>query len=247
MIISAHHNLIINVDSHIKRIEVLNHYIVFELCAETIEACLAAKHGGADRIELCTCLNVGGLTPPPDEISQAVKVSGLPIHILIRPHDQGYNYSPSDFKQICDDVQHVRSLGASGIVIGVLNADSTVDKQRTRTLVELAGPLEVTFHRAFDDTADIDQALQDVISTGCHRILTSGGKPDVLTGVNTLARLVAQAGDRIAIAVGGGLRLQNAREILHTTGARHFHSSVGPASPQLAGNIRNLVQALREG
>jgi copper homeostasis protein len=204
----------------------LSRPIVFELCAETLDACLAAREGGADRIELCAALEVGGLTPHHELVTEAVHRSGLPVHVILRPHADGFHYSVAGFDSICEELHLARRLGVTGVVFGILHADGGVDVERTRTLVDLAGPLETTFHRAFDATPDLAQALEDVISTGCDRILTSGGAPDVLAGADTLARLVTQAADRIQIAAGGGLRLENARTVARITQARHFHGSL---------------------
>src|SRR5882757_7272486 len=231
----------------------LSRPIVFERCAETLDACLAAKAGGADRIELCTALNVGGLTPDHELIAEAVHRSGLPVHVILRPHVDGFHYSAADFDSICEELQHVRRLGVSGIVFGILHADGTIDVERTRTLVDLAGPLETTFHRAFDATPDLPQALEDVISTGCDRRLTSGGAPDVLTGADALARLVTQAADRIQIAAGGGLRLKNAQTVARITQTRHFHGSLqqpattsGLRAPVSVEDIRRMTRILQE-
>jgi len=227
----------------------LSQPIIFELCAETLEAALSAGPGGADRIELCTRLDVGGLTPSHTLIEEAVNHSGLPVHVLLRPHAESFVYSTADFASIRAELQHAQRLGAAGVVIGILHLDSTVDKDRTRALVELAAPMEVTFHRAFDEVPDFDRALEDVIATGCHRILTSGGAPDVLAGADVLARLVARAAGRIDIAAGGGLRLSNAREVRQLTGARQFHGSLGvqgDGPPRLADRIRAMVDTLNE-
>jgi copper homeostasis protein len=200
--------------------------IIFELCAESIQACVAAREGGADRIELCTALNEGGLTPSHGLTREAVLRSGLPVHVLLRPRSGDFLYTDDEFSLICDDLLHARTLGASGFVLGILRADSTVDVERTRKLVHLAAPLEITFHRAFDYTASLDQALEDVIATGCRRILTSGGERDVLAGADTLAQLVKLAGRRIEIAAGGGLRIKDAATLARTTLASHFHGSL---------------------
>lgn len=226
----------------------MNRPIVFELCAETLDACLAARAGGADRLELCTALKVGGLTPPLSLIEQAAGASGLPVHVLIRPHANSFAYDAEAFNAICRDIQHVRRAGASGVVVGVLHADGRVDRERTRALVELADPLEVTFHRAIDATPNLEEALEEVIAAGCQRVLTSGGAPNVAAGAEMLARLVRRAGDRIAIAAGGGLRLAHVQQIAQVTGARHFHSSLPPeenAPAELSERIRTLVRLLR--
>jgi copper homeostasis protein len=200
--------------------------IIFELCAETIQACLAAREGGADRIELCTALSEGGLTPSHALTRAAVQRSGLPVHVLLRPRGGDFLYTEDEFALMREDLLHARSLGASGFVLGILRADGTVDMERTRELVDLAAPLEITFHRAFDYTVSLEQALEDVIATGCRRVLTSGGERDVLAGADSLARLVELAAGRIEIAAGGGLRIKDAAGIARTTLARHFHGSL---------------------
>lgn len=200
--------------------------IVFELCVENMDGCLAAKGGGADRIELCSALSEGGVTPSHGLIREAVRRSGLPIHALLRPRGGDFVYSDAEFDVMREDLRHMCALGASGVVLGVLQADGRVDVARTRELVKLARPLDVTFNRAFDDAVPLDEALEDVIAAGCKRVLTSGGERDVMSGAEALARLVEQAGSRIEIAVGGGLRLKNAAAVAKATGARHFHGSI---------------------
>jgi len=204
--------------------------IVFELCAETIDACLAARDGGADRIELCSGLSEGGLTPSHGLIRAAIQQSGVPVHILIRPRGRDFVYASSELAIMREDIAHARNLGASGVVLGILTPESTIDIAATRALIEAARPMQVTFHRAFDATssapASLSQALEDVIATGSDRLLTSGGERDVVAGAHALAALVEQADGRIAIAAGGGLRLQNAASLARITGATHFHGSL---------------------
>lgn len=200
--------------------------IIFELCAENIDACVAAREGGASRIELCSALSEGGLTPSHGLIREAVRRSGLPIHALLRPRGGDFVYTDAEFDVMCEDLRHMRRLGISGVVLGLLEKDGTVDVERTRKLVEIAGPLDTTFNRAFDQASSLDKALEDIISTGCKRVLTSGGERDVVTGANSLALLVKQADGRVEIAVGGGLRLKNAAAVARATGARHFHGSI---------------------
>ena len=200
--------------------------IVFELCAETIDACLAARDGGADRIELCSGLSEGGLTPSHGLIRAAIEQSGIPVHVLIRPRGGDFFYSTSEIAVMQEDIAHAKALGAAGVVFGALAADGMVDTACTRTLVELAQPMKVTFHRAFDATPALDAALEDVVATGCDRVLTSGGQGNVVAGAGVLAALVLQARGRIDVAVGGGLRLQNAASLSRMTGATHFHGSL---------------------
>jgi len=204
----------------------VSHEIVFELCAEQIDACLAAREGGADRIELCSGLSEGGLTPSHAFLRVAIQQSGLPVYVLLRPRGGNFMYSEHEFALIEEDLEHARQLGASGFVAGALKADGSVDQRRMRRLVELAGPLEVTFHRAFDVSNDLERALEDVIATGCRRVLTSGGAKDVLAGADRLRELVEQAAGRIAIAAGGGLRVGDAAEIARSSRVSHFHGSM---------------------
>jgi copper homeostasis protein len=202
--------------------------IIFELCAETVDACLAAREGGADRIELCSGLSEGGLTPSHGLVREALQQSDLPVHVLIRPRGGNYLYTEAEIAVMAEDILHVKSLGAAGVVLGLLKADRTVDVETTRNFVQLARPMQVTFHRAFDDTPDLEAALEAVISTGCERVLTSGGCTDVAQGAEILARLVKQADGRLEVAVGGGLRLTNASSLVRLTGATHFHGSLRP-------------------
>ncbi|WP_263384038.1 copper homeostasis protein CutC [Granulicella arctica] len=200
--------------------------IVFEVCAESVEASLAAREGGAHRIELCAALSEGGVTPSHGLIREVVERSGLPVHVMIRPRGGDFVYSDEEFRVMRRDLEHACTLGVAGFVFGLLHGDRSVDMGRTAELVRMAGLREVTFHRAFDHAIDIAQALEDVIQAGCGRVLTSGGASDVETGASSLARLVKQAAGRIEIAVGGGLRLENAAALARSTGARHFHGSL---------------------
>ena len=219
--------------------------IVFELCAETLEAVAAAAAGGAQRVELCTALDVGGLTPSTDLVKRAIARTPLPVHILLRPTAATFQYSPEIFAALRHSLLLLRDKGVAGFVLGILTSHGHIDVEHTRALVELASPLPVTFHRAFDEITDLLQALEDVIATGCTRLLTSGGRPDVLSGAHVLARLVRQAGPRIDIAVGGGLRLANASIVAELTGASHFHASL--REDESAGDQPgySLVQRLR--
>jgi copper homeostasis protein len=199
---------------------------IFELCAETIDACIAAKEGGAHRIELCSGLSDGGLTPSHGLVRAAVQQSGLPVHVLIRPRGGGFFYTKSEVGVMREDIKHAKDLGAVGVVLGLLRSDGSVNVEGIHELVQLARPLKVTFHRAFDVTPSLSSALEDVIAAGCDRVLTSGGQHDAMTGARCLGELVTQAKHRIAIAVGGGLRLKDAAPLVRLTGATHFHGSL---------------------
>jgi copper homeostasis protein len=205
---------------------VLKRDIVFEVCAEDLEACEAAFRGGANRIELCSALSEGGLTPSHALIQAAVTQCALPIYTMLRPRGGDFVYSDAEFALMQQDLDHARDLGVSGFVAGILRPDGTVDGSRMERLVKQAAPFEVTFHRAFDMTANLEHALEDVISTGCRRLLTSGGAPDVYAGAQTIRLLEEQADGRIAIAAGGGLRLETALEVARITAVSQFHGSV---------------------
>jgi copper homeostasis protein len=223
------------------------HPIEFELCAETLEACLAAYPGGADRIELCSQLSEDGLTPDDALLQEAVLRSRLPVHVMLRPRGGNFVYSVAEFDRICAQLERARALGAAGFVCGVLRPNGTVDVDRIRELTAIAGDLPITFHRALDVTPDIFQALEDVISSGCKRVLTSGGAVTAPHGAATLAALVQQAGDRTQVAVGGGLRLENAAMLVRTTQASHFHGTVRvPGTDKVdAEYLRSVITVLR--
>jgi len=221
--------------------------MIFELCAETIDACLAAREGGAHRIELCSGLSEGGITPSHGLILDAVERSGLPVHVLVRPRGGSFVYSASEIDVMRRDILHIKELGAAGAVFGILWPDGRVDVEATRALVQLARPLKVTFHRAFDATPSLPQALEDVIATGADRLLTSGGQPNVVAGSAALAELVRLAGDRIEIAIGGGLRLENAASLARVTHAKHFHGSLRRRLKQVASPTEVAGESLSMG
>lgn len=234
--------------------------IVFEVCAEDLEACAAAREGGADRIELCCALSEGGLTPSHALTTSAVVQGGLPVYTMLRPRGGDFVYSEGEFALMQEDLEHARALGVSGFVAGILRPNGTVDGNRMRRLVEQAAPLEMTFHRAFDSAANLTDALEDIISAGCRRLLSSGGATDVYAGAKRLRRLGEQADGRIAIAAGGGLRFESATEVARITGAVQFHGSVRHWGPEMASqrnsvgrtvtkpeNVRLMIAALEVG
>ena len=238
--------LVIRVEKTLrKRVGMAMRTMIFELCAETMQACIAARDGGADRIELCSALSEDGLTPSHGLLQEAILQSGLPVHGLVRPRGGDFVYSAAEIAVMERDILHMRELGAAGIVLGLLKSDGTVDVDATRRLVELARPLKVTFHRAFDGTPSLTDALEDVIAADCDRVLTSGGRPDAVQGADILARLVVQAGERIEVAIGGGLRLANAAELALRTGASSFHGSLSVDRTPTAEDVCAMVVQLR--
>lgn len=190
-----------------------------------MEACRAAQQAGAHRIELCDNPGEGGTTPSQGFIKAAREIPGIELYPIIRPRGGDFLYSEEEFSIMLEDVKRCKELHCDGVVLGILQADGTVDKERCRQLTALAYPMGVTFHRAFDRVTDTRAALEDVIACGFERILTSGGCPTVTEGKDNLARLVKQADERIIIMPGSGLRSDNILEIAKTTGAVEFHSS----------------------
>lgn len=185
-----------------------------EICAETPQACLAAFEGGAQRIEVCSALSDGGVTPSDGLIRAAVAAAnGLPVYALLRPRTGNFVYSDVEFEVMCADLEHAASLGAAGFVTGILTQNLTVDEKRMGKLISLAGKKEVTFHRAFDHTQNLKEALERIIDIGCRRLLTSGGKPTVQAGMKAIAELHYQARNRLRVAAGGGVTRSVAAEL----------------------------------
>jgi len=196
-----------------------------EVIGFSIEGCLIAQKAGADRIELCDNPGEGGTTPSHGFIKAAREKSGIDLFPMIRPRGGDFLYSNEEFEIMKTDVILCKQLGCDGVVFGMLNADGTVDKERSAILVELAYPMSASFHRAFDRTADAFKALEDIIDIGCERILTSGQKPNVMNGTDLIAKLIQQADERIIIMPGSGLRSDNVIELAKKTGAIEFHTS----------------------
>lgn len=199
---------------------------LFELCAENLESAKAAEAGGADRIELCSELAFGGVTPSLELTTAVIRALSIPVHILIRPRGGDFAYSTEELAVMQRQVEQAKQSGAAGVVLGVLFPDCRVEVERSRALVELAHPMKVTFHRAFDTTPDLSEALEAVIETGADCLLTSGGKPDVLAGAEAIRRLRTQAGERLSVMAGGGLRLANLVEVVRQTGVSFLHGSL---------------------
>ena len=185
-----------------------------EICAETPQACDAAREGGADRIELCSALSEGGLTPSHGLIRAAMRRSGLPVHVLLRPRAGDFVYSEAEYETMREDLRHAAELGAAGVVLGILRRDGSVDRERTGAMVALAAPLPVTFHRAFDRSSDLPEALETIIGCGCARLLSSGGETTATEGAAMLGKLTRQAAGRLRIAAGGGIRLGTAAALI---------------------------------
>ncbi|MCW3089566.1 MAG: copper homeostasis protein CutC [Ferruginibacter sp.] len=186
---------------------------------------MLAQSAGAHRIELCDNPGEGGTTPSYGFIKAARKILKIELYPIIRPRGGDFLYSEAEFEIMKSDISICKTLGCDGVVIGMLHMDGTVDAERCLQLVDLAAPLGVTFHRAFDRASDPFKALEDIISIGCRRILTSGQKPTAPQGADLIAALVKQAAGRISIMPGSGIRSDNIMAIAEKTGAVEFHSS----------------------
>jgi copper homeostasis protein len=200
-----------------------------EVCIDSVESAIAAERGGARRVELCSDLLEGGITPGAGLIASVRRRIAIELFVMIRPRGGDFYSTELEFEVMQEEIAQARSLGADGMVLGLLDQDGRVDVRRTRQLVELAGPLPVTFHRAIDMTPDLPAAVQAVMETGACRILTSGGKPDATHGMREIARMVESAEGRIAIMPGGGVSPETVAAIAETTGATEFHSSARTA------------------
>jgi len=195
-----------------------------EAAVETLDSALVAERAGADRIELCDNLNDGGTTPDAGLIATVAERSRLPVFVLIRPRAGGFVYSDDEFETMVRDIGLAVRLGIAGIVTGALTPDGRVDSERTRSLVEAAAGLPVTFHRAIDSAVNLPAALEQVIEAGASRVLTSGGAATALEGLDLIAALVEQAHERITVVAGGGIREHNVRDVLSRTGVREVHA-----------------------
>ena len=205
--------------------------VLVEICVGDLESALAAAQGRADRIELCADLAGGGTTPSHGTVALATELITVPIFVLIRPRAGDFVPSRHEFAAMLHDVVFAKVQGASGVVIGVLHADRTIDRARVSELIAVARPLEVTFHRAFDSTINRIAALEVLIALGVDRVLTSGGGAMAMEGLGLLSRTVAHAGGRIGILAGGGVSEANVATIIERTGVREIHAGSSVARP----------------
>jgi copper homeostasis protein len=199
---------------------------LLEITVDTLDRALAAERGGAHRIELCSDLSNGGLTPGVELMQLTREQVRLPIFAMIRPRAGDYVYSGAEFALMQRDIGASTEVGVDGVALGILTGNGRVDVARTRELVEQARPLPVTFHRAFDISRDLRKSLEDVIQTGATRILTSGGAMDAIEGRAQLAKLVQQARGRVIIVPGAGITAANVGLVASETGAGEFHAGL---------------------
>jgi copper homeostasis protein len=198
--------------------------VLIEACVESLDESLAAERGGADRLELCANMYVGGTTPSAELFTTVRATIALPIAMMVRPRGGTFVYSREELASMRDDVDRARDLGADVIVLGVLDRAGSVDAKHTRELVARAGETPVTFHKAFDEIDDQLRALDVLTDCGVTRVLTSGGQPAAIDGAGQLARLVDHADGRISIMAGGKVRGANARELVARTAVKEVHA-----------------------
>ncbi len=204
---------------------------VIEIAVDSTESALAAEQGGAQRIELCSALREGGLTSSLGLVRTVRSGCSLALFAMIRPRGGDFLYTADEFRAMQEDIRIMGQEGVDGVVFGLLSQDGHVDKDRTCTLVELARPMQVTFHRAVDMALDAEQALEGVIACGVQRVLTSGGASSAWAGRKRLRAMVQQAAARTTIVVAGGVRPAQISRLMASTGATEFHSSMRRLMP----------------
>jgi copper homeostasis protein len=197
--------------------------VTVEICVGSVQGVLAAEAAGADRAELCSDLVEGGITPSAGTIHSARERSSLGLMVIVRPRGGDFLYSDEEFEVMKYDIQAARDCGADGVVLGLLQQDGAVDCRRTAELVQLARPMSVTFHRAFDMTPDPHIALQQLLSLGVDRVLTSGQEENAHSSMPLLRQLIQEAGEDLIVMPGGGLTRENIAEVVAQTGAHEVH------------------------
>ena len=196
-----------------------------EICTNSVTSCLEAQKGGAYRVELCAGIPEGGTTPSYGEIAVAREMLTIKLNVIIRPRGGDFLYSDVEHQVMLRDIEMAKELGVDGVVIGCLTADGEIDIERNKELIDAAKGMSITFHRAFDMCKDPFKSLEQIISLGCERILTSGQQPTAIEGVSLLKELVDKAGNRIIIMPGSGVNEDNIATLAKETSAKEFHFS----------------------
>jgi len=196
-----------------------------EICTNSVTSSVEAEKGGAYRVELCAGIPEGGTTPSYGEIAVARELLNIKLNVIIRPRGGDFLYSDVEHQTMLRDIEIAKELGVDGVVIGCLTADGEIDMQRNKELIEAAKGMSVIFHRAFDMCKDPFKSLEEIISLGCERILTSGQQPTAIEGVLLLKQLVVKADNRIIIMPGSGVNEENIASLAKETGATEFHFS----------------------
>lgn len=219
---------------------------LLEISVETAEGAMAAERGGADRIELCRQLSVGGITPTAELMMGARANLRIPIFAMVRPGAGNFVYSDEEFAAMRASIKLAKQLQMDGVVLGILTVENRVNVERTRELVKLARGLEVTFHRAIDETTDLLAAAEDVVQTGANRILTSGGKSTAFEGAGVIAEMVSQLRGRVTILPGAGISVENVAEVLRRTGASEIHSGLSSTIPYGSRDYKKFEAEVRK-
>jgi copper homeostasis protein len=222
--------------------ETVDRHITVEICVSDVESAIAAEAGGADRVELCDNLSVGGTTPSVGAIAEACRWLSIPVHVLIRPRAGDFAYGERELAVMRRDIEAAKAIGAAGIVLGVLDDRGDIARDPTAALIALARPLSVTFHKAVDRVRDPFAALDTLIALGVDRVLTSGGRPTAVEGIDALRSLVERSAGRIAVMAGGRLAVDHLDDVIQASGVREIHlgsaasRSVAVPSPGTAGD-----------
>ena len=199
-------------------------FFSIECCANSFQSAINGQNGGANRIELCRNLELGGLTPSKEEIKKTLKILNIPVRILIRPRSGNFLFSNKELLEMISNIKFCKSIGCEGVVIGALNKDNSINIEQTKMMVKAAKPMHITFHRAFDKGNNLRQNLEDVISCDCNSLLTAGQSSNVMDGISNLKKIIKLANNRIQILAGSGVNHENV-EILYKIGIRNFHLS----------------------
>jgi copper homeostasis protein len=184
--------------------------MIIEICANSFESAKAAQDGGANRIELCSDLSVGGLTPSHDLIKKVIEKLNIPVHVLIRPRDGDFAYSKKELETMLSDIEFCKKLGCSGIVSGILTSENTIDEKATRQLIEASYGMEFTFHRAFDCGVEVERSIKLLIDLGVTRLLSSGQQNKAIDGIKLLNTIKLLSKDQLQIMPGSGINVENA-------------------------------------
>ena len=223
----------------------MDYELKLEVCCGDLESVRAAKEGRAHRIELCRALEVDGLTPSKEMMEEAISL-GIPVQVLIRPREGDFVYSEDEVETMLRDIRLAKKLAANGVVIGALRPDGSIDEGTIRRLVSESEGLSITFHRAFDVCSKPLEALEQIISLGCHRLLTSGQAPTAEQGIPMIKKLVEQSAGRLIIMPGAGVNVKNVHKILSETGVREIHGSLRKDGHTDSEQVRVITDILEE-
>ncbi len=198
--------------------------MILEVCIDSVESALAAQEGGAGRVELCANLDVGGTTPDEDMVRSVRGKISIPLHMMIRPRGGDFCYSDGEFETMHHETETAKTLGVDGVVFGILDSGGNIDVGRSGQLLELARPMSVTFHRAFDECSDLFRGMDDLRTLGIDRVLTSGGKGEILDNARLMRDLASRSNGTVKIMAGGGVNFENISDLLRLAGVDEVHT-----------------------